>query len=219
MHDSIGFNRTYTLYSDPSSEKRCSSLQQPRLPLRERSIKVTLPVICWWWWPPVLVEYYSHKKRSEKYHAYVKLKAFAGACVQRTCKLASFRISVKHNYMKVVKYYDLLLLSHLQNASITRRTVSTNLGPVSREVNTFRAYYGCHKSRPIFKMTTFHFKSSNFTINPLFSHLKHVARPHFRTSFLIGSLSRQLLQRPTWLALKTIDPFKKKTIEKIELLP
>jgi len=116
--------------------------------------------------------------------------------------------------MKVVKYYDLLLLSHLQNASITRRTVSTNLGPVSREVNTFRAYYGCHKSRPIFKMTTFHFKSSNFTINPLFSHLKHVARPHFRTSFLIGSLSRQLLQRPTWLALKTIDPFKKKNNRK-----
>ena len=30
MHDSIGVVRAYTLYSDPSSEKRCPSLQQPR---------------------------------------------------------------------------------------------------------------------------------------------------------------------------------------------
>ena len=85
------------------------------------------------------------------------------------------------------KYYDLLLLSHLENASIMRRTVSTKLGPISREVNTFRVYFGCHKSRPIFKMTTFHFKSSNCTISPLFSRLKHVVRPHFKMSFLIRS--------------------------------
>jgi len=78
-------------------------------------------------------------------------------------------------------------LSHLKNASIMRRTVSTNLGPVSREVNPFRVYFGCHKSRPIFKMTTFHFKSSKCVINPLFSRLKHVIRPHFKMSFLIGS--------------------------------
>ena len=127
----------------------------------------------------------------------------------RRLRPTNFRISAEHNYMKVLNYCDLLLLSYLENASIMRREVSTNLGPVSREVNTFRAYYGCHKSRPIFKMTTFHFKSSNFTINPFFSHLKHVARPHFRMSFLIGSLSRQPLQRPMRLAQKTIDPFKK----------
>ena len=46
MHDSIGFDRAYTLFSDPSSEKHCPSLQQPRPALRERSIKVTLPVVC-----------------------------------------------------------------------------------------------------------------------------------------------------------------------------
>ena len=45
---------------------------------------------------------------------------------------------------------------------LSRRTVSTNLGPVSRELNTFGAYFGCHKCRPIFKMTIFHFKSSIF---------------------------------------------------------
>jgi len=48
MYDSIGFDRAYTLYSDQSSEKRCPSLQQPRPALSERSIKVTLPVVCSW---------------------------------------------------------------------------------------------------------------------------------------------------------------------------
>ena len=123
MHDSIGFDMAYTLYSDPSSEKRSPSLQQPRLAWRGRSIKV----------------------------AY-------------TCCFC-------------------LIWKVLQ---LCGRKVSTNLGPVSRE-NPFRVYFGCHKSRPIFKMTTFHFKSSNSTITPLFSCSKQV----------------------TQLAQKTIDPFKK----------
>ena len=60
-------------------------------------------------------------------------------------------------------------------------------GPFLETSILFGAYYGCYKSCPIFKMTTFHFKSSKFTINPLFSRLKHVTRPHFKMSFLIGS--------------------------------
>ena len=95
---------------------------------------------------------------------YVELQAFAGACVQRTSRSANFWISAEYIYMKVVKYYDLLLLSRLESASIMRRTVSTNLGPVSREFNPFRVYSGCHKSRSIFKMTTFHFKSSKLIL-------------------------------------------------------
>ena len=63
-----------------------------------------------------------------------KLQAFAGACVQPISGIANFRISAEHNYIKVLK--DLLLLSQVDNASIMR--VSTNLGPVSREVNTSR---------------------------------------------------------------------------------
>lgn len=82
MDDSIDFDRAYTLYSDPSSEKRSPSLKQPRSCLTERSIEVTLPVVSSWWWPPVLVEWFSHNKRSEKCNTYVNLEAFAGASVQ-----------------------------------------------------------------------------------------------------------------------------------------
>ena len=88
--------------------------------------------------------------------------------------------------------------------------MSTNLGPVSREVNTFGAYYGCHKSCHIFKMTRFHFKSSNFTISPLFPHLKDVKKQIFQNEHSNG-VSRPLLQRPTWLAKKTIGLFRKTT--------
>ena len=59
--------------------------------------------------------------------------------------------------------------------------------------------FGCPKYRPIFKMTTFHFKSSNFTISPLFSHLKHVTRPHFTMSFSIGSAGSYYSVPRGWL--------------------
>ena len=74
----------YCILIHPSSEQRCPSLEQPRPGLRERFMKEALPVVCGWWWPSVLVESFSHKKRWEKYHAYVELQAFAGACVQQT---------------------------------------------------------------------------------------------------------------------------------------
>ena len=115
--------------------------------------------------------------------------------------------------MKVVKYFDLLLTSHLENISFTRRTVSTNLGPVSRELNPFRAYFGCHQSCHIFKMTTFHFKSSNFTVSPLFPHLKDVKEQTFQNELSDG-VNKSLLQRSTWLAKKTIGLFRKTTKNK-----
>ena len=115
--------------------------------------------------------------------------------------------------MKVVKYFDLLLTSHLENISFTRRTVSTNLGPVSRELNPFRAYFGCHQSCHIFKMTTFHFKSSNFTVSPLFPHLKDVKKQIYQND-LSNRVSTPLLQRPTWSAKKTIGLFGKITKNK-----
>jgi len=140
------------------------------------------------------------QKRLEKCHTYIELQAFAGACVQLTSSIAKFRISAEHNYMEiVVKYYDLFILSHLENASIMRRKVATNLGPVSRELHTFRVYFGCHKSRPIFKMTTFRFKSSKFTINPLFSHSKHLTRSHFGMSYLIGPVCSYYKVPRDWL--------------------
>ena len=205
MHDSIGFDRAYTLYSNPSSEQRSPSLQQPRPPLRERSAKVTLPFLAH---GDDLLSSQSNsfiKSDLEKCHTFVKLQAFAGDCVQPISGIANFRISAEHNYTKAVKYYFLLLLSHLESASIMRRTVSTNLGPVSQEVNTFRVYFGSHKSRAFLKMTAIHFKSSNLTINPFLSRLKHVTRPHFNMSFLIGSVGSYYNVPRDWLRKQLID--------------
>ena len=105
MHDSIGFDKAYTLYSDSSSEKRFPSLQQPRPPLRDRSTKVTLTVLAH---GDDLLSSLSNsliKERPENCHTNVKLQAFAGACVQLNSAIANFRISAEHNYIKIVKYY------------------------------------------------------------------------------------------------------------------
>ena len=141
MHDSSGFDRAYTLYSGQSSEKHCPSLQQPRPGLRERSIKVTLPVVCSWWWPP-LEEQFSHKKRSEKCHTYVKLEAFAGACVQPISGIANIRFLVKTTTLKSLSIKTCCFCLTWKVLQLCGKLCQLTWGPVSREVNTFRAYYG-----------------------------------------------------------------------------
>ena len=76
---------------------------------------------------------------------------------------------------------------------------------------------GCHKSCPIFKVTTFHFKSSNFKISPLFSRLKHVTRPHFKMSFLIGSVGSYHNVPSDWLRKQSTHS--KKTTERMNPNP
>ena len=56
---------------------------------------------------------------------------------------------------------------------------------------------------PYLQNATFHFKSSNFTVSPLFLHLKNVKKQTFQNE-LSNRVSEPLLQRPMWLAKKTI---------------
>ena len=74
---------------------------------------------------------------------------------------------------------------------------------------SFQTNLGCHKSRPIFKMTIFHFKSSNFTISPLFPHLKDVKKQTFQNE-LSNRVSRPLLQRSRRCWLKNQSAYSEK---------
>ena len=80
-------------------------------------------------------------------------------------------------------------------------------GPFLERSILLGAYYGCHQSCPIVKMTTFHFRLSNF--RPAFFSCKTCHKTAFQNEPL-NMVSWQLLQRSTRLAQKTIDPFKKK---------
>ena len=67
-------------------------------------------------------------------------------------------------------------------------------GPFLERSILLGAYYGCHQSCPIFKMNTFHFKSSNF--RSAFFTCKTCNKTAFQNEPL-NMVSWQLLQRPT----------------------
>ena len=204
MHDSIGFDKAYTLYSDPSREKHCPSLQQPRPPLRKRSLKVTLPVVCSWWWPPVHVESFSHKKRSEKCHTYVKLQAFAGAYVQPISVLPPSGF-----LLNTTKYLTTCCRSVSSGKCFNYAANSVNQ-PGAR-FSRAQSFLGLFRMSPIpsylqnnrisFQIVKLYDKSAYFSF-------KTCHMTAFQNE-LFNRVRSQLLQRPTLLAQKTIDPFNK----------
>ena len=93
-----------------------------------------------------------------------------------------------------------------------RRTVSTNLGHVSREVNTSRGLLRMQPILPYIQNDHIQINSNRQILGPLFSHVKHVTRPHFRMSLLKWSVDSYYNVPRDWL--KNNRPIQRKKTKK-----